>query len=290
MSLRHTGVLLRNYAVYLQHAFWAASARGRFPLNPTSDFVISVASYPARIHLVPAVFESLARQTVNPRHAYLVLSEEDYPDERVPKGIEKLVERGVEIVWTRNNPYAVKVITPILARNSACAICTFDDDQIYGQTVLAELVSRGRKEPRTIVGFWGKALYRRGQVLRMMYREAEKADECTPSNRLYLIKGSGVFYSPDSLDQRVTELDAIHRIVPGRGADIWLWAAALAGDAKQVCISSKANSRMWIPIPQTGKTLPRDRPGGEVLEQRFQMAIDFFGIRDKLLRELPDHG
>jgi hypothetical protein len=107
---------------------------------------------------------------------------------------------------------------------------------------------------------------------------------------VYLIAGSGVWYAPGSLHDSMMNLEAIHRIVPGRGSDIWFWAAAIAADARHLCISSVAHTRMWVPIPQNTRTQPRDRPGADALEQRFQMAIDFFGIREKLLAELPDRG
>lgn len=289
-TLRTTLVLARNYTIYREHAFRAATRREAFPLSPKSNFVISVASYPKRIHLVPAVFESLARQTLKPRHAYLVLSVEDYPNRSVPRGIRKLSELGVEIVWTENNPFAVKKLVPVWGRHPDCAVCTFDDDIIYGPKVLEGLAHHAGTTDRRVVGYWGKSLYRKGTTLGMWFRTPTPANEQTPTETVYLIAGSGVWYAPGSLHDSVTNLEAIHRIVPGRGSDIWFWAAALAGGGQHLCISSMAHSRMWIPIPQNTRTQPRDRPGSDALEQRFQMAIDFFGIREKLLAELPDHG
>ena len=289
-ALRRKAVLARNYAVYLQHAFWAVNARGRFPLNPSADFVISVASYPARIHLVPAVFESLARQTVKPRCAYIVLSEEDYPGERVPKALAKLVDRGVEIVWTRNNPYAVKKLVPIWGRHKDCAVLTFDDDIIYGPRVVEGLKTRAAGKGKCVVGYWGKALYQKRGELGMWFRVHGGPSESTPSGEIYLLGGSGVWYSANALHPNVTDLEGIRSIVPGRGSDIWFWAAAHAAGASHLWVPAGARSRMWIPIPQTHRTKPLESPGDEILDQRFQMAIDFFGIREKLLRELPDYG
>ena len=289
-GIRRKAVLARNYAVYLQHAFWAANARGRFPLDPSADFVISVASYPARIHLVPAVFESLARQTVKPRHAYLVLSHEDYPGECVPKPIAKLAEGGVQIVWTRDNPYAVKKLIPIWGRHGDCAVCTFDDDIIYGPSVVEGLKARAAGRGKCVVGYWGKALYRKCGQLGMWFRAEGGLSEATPSAQIYLLGGGGIWYSPGALHPDVTDLEGVRSIVPGRGSDIWFWAAAHAAGAEHNWVANGSRSSMWIPIPQGIKTRPLEQPGGEVLERRFQMAIDFFGIRDKLLRELPDHG
>lgn len=277
----------RNYLVCRQHAFWAASAKKPFPLDANANFVVSMASYPARIHLVPAVFESLARQTVHPRRAYLVLSVEDYPDRVAPKPIQKLDSRGVEIVWVENNPYAVKKLMPVWGRDPDCAVVTFDDDIIYSRDVVAGLVQSAGGKERCVVGYWGKALYRNGEKLGMWQRVPGGPSLQTPENELYLMGGGGIWYAPGALDERVTDLDGVHSIVPGRGSDIWFWAAAHAANAAHVWRPAH-HSRMWIPIPQTRGAKPRETPGSDVLEQRFQQAIDYFGIREKLLRELPD--
>jgi hypothetical protein len=282
-------VLARNYAVYKQHAFWAARATDHFPLDSSSNFVISVASYPKRLHQVPAVFESLARQKVRARRAYLVLSEEEFPSRIVPAYIDKLAHRGIEIIWTKGNTFAVKVIVPVWGRDLGAAICPFDDDFIYGPHVLERLSIAAKKNPGSIIGFSGKALYRVGERIAMRQRQSSEPNERTPSAEIYFLKGLGTWYPPDSLSPLFVNVERINQIVPGRGADIWLWAAAHAAGTKQVCISSQKARGMWIPIPETRTTGPKDAPGGDVLEERFQKAIDYFGIREKLLRDLPDY-
>lgn len=287
-KLRYTSRLAREYAVYRQHAYWAATAQDVFPLDPAATFVITVASYPARIHLVPAVFESLARQTIKPRHAYLVLSEEEFPSRKVPRPVERLEARGVRILWTRNNPYAVKKLVPVWELRADCAVCAFDDDVIYGTDVIEGLARHASAYDRPVIGYCGKTLYRKGNQISMWCRDCVETDEETPSPQIYLIGKTGIWYSKNSLHPEVTNVEAINRIVPGRGSDIWFWAAALAADAQHVCISSSRHSRTCIDIPKTKRTQPRDQPGDFVLDQRFQMAIDFFGIRQKLLDHLPD--
>jgi hypothetical protein len=46
---------------------------------------------------------------------------------------------------------------------------------------------------------------------------------------------------------------------------------------------------LGIAIPQNNDTKPKDQPGTEVILERFQMAIDYFGIREKLLSILPEN-
>src|SRR5690625_2371501 len=122
----------------------------------------------------------------------------------------------------------------------------------------------------------------------MFYRESKNADYKTPSCQVYFLGGSGTLYPANSLDKRITNLDAIHKIVPGRGSDIWFWAAAVAKGTKQVCLGTPKDLTLFFGIPETKKTKPKDTPGKEVMENRFQMTIDFFEIREQLLATLPD--
>jgi hypothetical protein len=282
-------VLARNYAVYKQHAVWAATTKARFPLDPTSNFVITMASYPGRIHLVPAAFESLARQKGTPRSAYLVLSDEDFPRRIIPKSISRLAERGVTIVWNSGNPYATKKLTEVWGRDPDCSVLAFDDDFIYAPNTIANICTAANGRKKTVVGYVGKKLFRKGQTLSMSYRDKSPADAHTNPRQTYLQGGLGTLYQPGSLHEDFLNKDALRSIIPGRGSDIWFWAAACAADSDQICISSLRHSRMFLPIPETRTTKPKDKPGWVVLEERFQKAIDYFGIRDKLLKELPDY-
>mgnify|MGYP003564656077 CR=1 FL=1 len=104
----------------------------------------------------------------------------------------------------------------------------------------------------------------------------------------YLVGWAGIYYPIGSLHEKAFNEEAIHRIVPGRGSDIWFWAAAIANNTDQICLGLPEKYNLGVPIPQNNKTKPKDTPGNEVMEQRFQMAIDFFNIREKLNATLPN--
>jgi len=281
-------IRLRNFLVYKKFSFQAYITQKPFPLDPKAEFVISIASYPQRIHFLPAVVQALTKQTLRPRHLYLILSEEEWHYKQVPNFIEKLVKRGVEILWTKGNPYAVKKLLPVIERHPDLGIITLDDEIIYGQRIVEELINKCITKKCLIVGHVGKVLYRKGNKISMMYRDKKPADLKTPSNQIYFLVGMGTLYLPGSIDHRALDLDAVKRIVPGRGSDIWFWAAAISANSKQICLGTPTTKDYYIPIPQNKKTIPKDQPGVEVMEMRFQRAVDYFGIREKLLLNLPD--
>ena len=134
----------------------------------------------------------------------------------------------------------------------------------------------------------GRDMVRKNNQLKMYYREKGTAYINTPSSQVYLIGWGGIYYPAGSLHENVFSEEGIHRIVPGRGSDIWFWAAAIANNTDQICLGLPEKYNLGVPIPQNNKTKPKDTPGNEVMEQRFQMAIDFFNIREKLNATLPN--
>jgi len=249
--------------------------------------VVSIASYPKRDPLLPAVYEALKRQTSVPKKWILVLSEEDYP-QGLPKHLIKLENLGLEILWVKDNPYAVKKLIPVIEKYPHLSIITLDDDIIYHSSLIKGLLVEANKSPNSVIGYVGKAMLKKDKQLEMFYRERKPASNTTPSEQVYLIGWGGIYYPPKSLDERVLHMKAVHRIVPGRGSDFWFWAAAHAVDTKQLCLGVPTSYNLGIAIPQNNETKPKDQPGTEVILERFQMAIDYFHIREKLLSILPD--
>jgi hypothetical protein len=286
--LKQKLVWLRNFIIYKKYAFSAKINRSEFRKNIEANFVVSIASYPKRSHLLPSVFEALNNQTTVPQKWILVLSEEEWPNLNLPSFLKKLEKRGVEIIWVKNNTYAVKKLVPVIEKYPDLGVITFDDELIYGKSVIDKLVKCSEINKEAIIGHVGKQLIQKDSELKMHYRLKEIANQDTPSEQVYFLGGSGTFYPPNSLDQKVTQIEGIQNIVPGRGSDIWFWAAAVARDTKQICLGSKANRSLFFSIPSTKNTEPKDTPGKDIIEQRFQKTIDFFEIRQKLIETLPN--
>ncbi|MDO9551547.1 hypothetical protein [Rhodonellum sp.] len=281
-------VTLRNYIVFKKHDFFSKYNNSNFPIDSGADFLVSIASYPKRSHLLPAVFEALRNQTVLPKKWILVLSEEEWPGLKLPLYLNNLEKKGIEIIWVQNNTFAVKKLIPVVEKYPELGVVTLDDDIIYHSNLLSELIKGSLIYPSAIVGFVGKTMIRKGNVLNMMFREKGMADTNTPFKQVYLIGWGGIYYPSNSLESKAFDIKSITKIVPGRGSDLWFWAAAIAKNTQQVCLGMPTNFNLGIPIPQNIITSPKDTPGKNIMEDRFQKTIDYFGIREKLLKELPD--
>lgn len=281
-------VPLRNYLIYKKYDVFARLTNKSLPRDPEAKFVVSIASYPKRDPLLPAVFQALSKQTVAPQKWILVLSVEDYPN-GLPNHLTKLEKEGVEILWVKDNPYAVKKLIPVVEKYPDFAVVTLDDDIIYHHSLLMGLVEGSRRYRASIIGYYGKALFSKNATLDMYYRELKPANELTNSLQVYLIGWAGIYYPPKSLDERMLAMEAVHDIVPGRGSDFWFWAAAHAKGTRQMCLGLPESFKLGIPIPLNSSTRPKDRPGNEVIQRRFQKTVDYFGIRNKLLKTLPNN-
>lgn len=280
--------LLRNHFIFFYYDLMSKLSNKQIKVNPSSDFIVSIASYPKRDHLLPAVFHALSMQTCSPKRFILVLSVEEYDTNNLPKHIARLKEKGVEIIWSVNNPFAVKTLVPVLLKYPNENLVALDDDFIYYKDILNRLYQHALKNPGSIVGLTGKELYRKGNEINMYFRRKKFADITTPSSNIYFLKGSGTFYPAGSIHSKAVDIDKIHEFVPGRGADMWFWAAALAQNSRQICIGNLDKYDVGIPIPENNQTKTRELPTHEAMNARFQRVVDYYGIREKLLNELPD--
>jgi hypothetical protein len=281
-------VTLRNYLIYKKFDYLSKINKSKFRVDTKADFVVSIASYPKRSHLLPAVFEALNKQTVVPKKWVLVLSVEEWPNLVLPTFLTKLEKRGLEVIWVKNNTYAVKKLVPVIEKYPEFGVITFDDELIYGKHVIEKLISSSIINKGAIIGHVGKQLVQKNGELKMNYRAKEAANLTTPSGEVYYLGGSGTYYPAHSLDKRVLNNEAIQKIVPGRGSDIWFWAAAVANNTRQICLGSKPDLSLYFAVSSAEQIQPKDLPGGDIMEDRFQMAIDFFEIREKLLNTLPN--
>lgn len=287
-QLKKNIIFLRNLFIYKKWDFLAKINQTKLNTDPQADFVVSIATYPKRAHLLPAVLEALNQQTQLPQKWIVVLTEEEWPELHLPKYLNKLIYRGLEIVWVKNNSFAVKKLLPVMQKYPDVGVITLDDDNIYHKSLVQGLLNNRTENPKTIVGYVGKAMVKKENQLHMYYREKNAANKKTPSSQVYLIGWGGIYYPAGSLHEKAFNEDEVRRIVPGRGSDIWFWVAALANNINQICLRLPKDYNLGVPIPQNDKTKPKDRPKTDVLLERFQLAIDYFEVREKLIKLLPN--
>lgn len=255
-------------------------------LRDSSDVVLAVPTFPRRSHNLQSVLYSATRGASHLlSNVVIVLSEEDYADCRTPMELKLPLELGAEILWIKGMQGAVKSVLPVQAKFPSHSVLAIDDDVLYRRGTVSHLIRARNRHGNAIIGRNAKRLYRRGNELSFAFRN-RGAGPRTPSEEIYFIKGHGTLYPPNCFDSRVSNDDGIAAVVPLRGADIWFWAAATAAGTRQVAL----RRRRKMDVPDRRAAPSTEYPGDNGLNQKFQAAIDFFGIRQHLLDVLPDAG
>ena len=115
--------------------------------------IISLTSYPPRIKGVHKVIESLYRQTVLADEIILYLSNEEFPGKErdIPFQLKELLgKKGFRIEWVGGNLKSHKKYYYALKKFRKDIVITIDDDKIYADTMISELVESCYRFPNAV--------------------------------------------------------------------------------------------------------------------------------------------
>lgn len=120
--------------------------------DPSQRVVVSLTSHGPRLHRCHLAIEAIAQGTVRPAALVLAMSESDARTPLTPE-LQRLVARGLEIKVVPDrlrvhSKYWGVVSDP--ERNSH-PIVVCDDDQLYPETWLAQLLETARQHPDAVV-------------------------------------------------------------------------------------------------------------------------------------------
>lgn len=142
--------------------------------------IVSFTSYPPRIGSVHKVVESLYRQTVKADEIILYLSLDEFPkgEADLPATLRRLDRReGFRIAWVCGNLKSHKKYYYALREYKDAAVITVDDDKIYAETMIRDLMKSYERFPDAISA----------RTVRIMLRKEERLEPyCSWENGTYL--------------------------------------------------------------------------------------------------------
>ena len=114
--------------------------------------IASITSYPPRIGGVNVAIESLLAQKTLPDKILLWLYKGDFPNGRedLPRQLTRLLAHDVEIRWVDEDLKPHKKYFWAMQEFPDDIIITFDDDLIYRNTLITDLVESYRRNPKAI--------------------------------------------------------------------------------------------------------------------------------------------
>ena len=209
-------------------------------LSEEDKVIVSLTSFPQRIDKVWMVIETIFRQTVKPDKIVLTLSELQFKDKKIPKKLLEQTQRGLEIIWTKDDIRSHKKYFYVMQKYPKSIIITVDDDILYEKNLIKTLIDFNQTYPDCIVCNWGSVKtgkdYGNWKNLLFEFR--------APSYYTLQIGVGGVLYPSESLHKEVFKKEIFLEICP-LADDIWLNAMAIINDTK---IVKTDYSFYYIPI------------------------------------------
>ncbi len=197
------------------------------------SIIISLTTIPRRIEKVWITVESLLRQTYKPDKIILWLAKDEFADIELPEKLRRQTERGMSIRYC-DNLRSYKKFYYTAVENPNAYIVTVDDDMIYAENLLANMVKAYRKSPRCIICTRSHMVRRvSGKILPYQNwinyeQRGHIPKEATYQN--FFVGCGGVFFPMFLMDKRLLEKDIFMDIAP-TADDVWLnfiaWVSGL---------------------------------------------------------------
>lgn len=200
------------------------------PLEPIDGkksplYIVSLTSYGKRLATdAPFAIATLLNQSVKPDRVILWVANEDRGN--VPKIMEKLTEKGLEIRYCEDTRSYKKLI-PSIENFPNDNIITADDDIFYPQNWLEQLLAEHRKSAGKIICHRAHGIKVDGNHNLLPYDDWVKCIEpnAQQSEMLFPTGVGGILYPFGSLSKDVTNKALFTKLAP-YADDIWFWAMA----------------------------------------------------------------
>ena len=268
--------LLRGWYFRLALQFGPKGRLGSRPVH--EEVIVSLTTFPPRVWQCAVAIESIFRQTIHPTAVLLTLASEEFPGEKVPWALRKLVKRGLKIAWVHENNKSYDKLLSAHLRYRDSAIVTIDDDKILNPLFLEEMVAAHSQFPNHVIGYRGWEMRCKNGNIR--YGEGwVRATEETPSWQLFLPGNAGVLYPKDSLGEKLHRMDIAQSLSP-TADDFWFWGLVHESRTPLMCLGKPPHR----PIASM-KRSPALRDVNEASnDYQFQKTIDHFQLRPDLIR------
>lgn len=210
-------------------------------LDPTKDnagLIVSLTTYNKRIHKVHLTIESILQQKLPPERVILWLYEGEIAE--LSGYLKFQQKRGLEIRFVDENLKSFKKLIYAYEEFPDKAIVTVDDDIIYPQDMLSQMVKQWKSNITSIVCYRAKQLQLESSMALKPYKFLPYSEKLVePSYQLLPIGCSGILYPPSSLHPLVLN-KSVATSLCDNADDIWFKVMALLKRTKAVMVLPKS--------------------------------------------------
>ena len=185
--------------------------------------IISLTSFPARIHRLWIVVECLLRQTYSIKRIILWLSENQFPKKScIPQSLTNLISDKFEIRLVSGDIRSHKKYYYAFNEFPSSLVMLVDDDIFYPSTMLDELYRDRNKYggEGVVVGRWGNVIAhdeRGGLLPYLKWRPVENENE----DNQFFGSGGGTLLRAENLYEDCLNIELARKLAP-LADDVWL--------------------------------------------------------------------
>ena len=248
---------------------------------PNIDLVVSLTSFPERMHTVHLSIKSILAQTQRPTKIILWLGEAQFPEKEhnLPQTLLDLKVFGLDIKFCQDLKPHTKYFYAFKAYPDKL-IVTIDDDLFYPNTMLEHLMKHYIKNPKCVIANRVREIGIEDGVFKK-YRTwpINRVVHSNPSHKLLATGVGGVLYNPALFSDNLFEIEHIKELAP-KADDIWLKANEVINEIPVVFTNYFCFPLIEIPNSQT-RSLYAENVFEEGNDIQIKRTFDFFGITEK---------
>lgn len=199
----------------------------------TGRVIVSLTSYPGRIHLVHETIVTILQQSIKPEKIILWLADSQFPEKEsaLPESLLGMRSELFEIKWCEDFRSYKKLI-PALKAYPRHVVVTADDDILYDNTWLEGLLMSLLRDPDAVHCYRAHRVDLQGSDKIGPYKKWKRdilEEKGSPLN--FFTGCGGVLYPPRALYHHATD-DRLFMDICPTGDDIWFWGMAVLNGTK----------------------------------------------------------
>lgn len=245
-----------------------------------SQVIITLTSFPGRIDKIYLTIESLFQQISSDFDYSIVLylAESQFKDKKIPSTLNRLVDRGLNIVYLSEDFKSYKKLHYALQQFKNKKILTVDDDVYYPNWMLSKIFHESLKKPENIMFYRGVKIDHYSDGTLKKYIDFPLVDNSKPS-LLYIPTGvSGILYPPNCFYKDVIDSTLFLKLAP-RADDLWYKTMAYLNNTKSSLVLDK--SIHFVPVLSTQNVGLRNTNlsnDGLNNDQQLSNLIDYYSL------------
>ena len=241
------------------------------------ELIVSLTSFPARIAILPLVLESLLHQTVKPSAIILWLASEQFPDkEALFYSFDKYIKKGVQVLFC-DDLKAHKKYYYSMMNNPDSIIVTVDDDIIYPESLIEDLLITHKKYPQCIVATRGHLMtFSNGMPQPYCNWKYRSRGYAGPDLRIMATGSGGVLYPPHLLSDHVFD----KKVLLDKcffADDIWLKCMEYLNDVP-VVLTRSDNPEMFTVLGTEASALALTNIQKGENDKQLREVSEYYGI------------